>query len=260
MVPMDCEQVKELLDAYALGAAEADEAQALEEHVADCVRCWSSLDEAQRAAAAIALSTAFQRAPDSLRKRILAEAERSKRPAGPRQRQGLARLWPVGGAMLVTAAAASLALALFLQTEVSDLRDENVELATEVETASARLTEQQQVMTVLFAPDREQVNLESTDPDSSAAAVYNWSRSAGAGALLCNNLPTLQEGQAYQVWFLTADSSYTAGTFNTWEGIGQLSMDLDGVPERPVAIGVSIQDAGGAQEPGKMILFAELQR
>ena len=39
---MDCDQVGELLDAYALGAAEADEAAALEEHVADCVRCWSS--------------------------------------------------------------------------------------------------------------------------------------------------------------------------------------------------------------------------
>ncbi len=67
---MKCEQVRDLLDAYALGAAEADEANALEEHVADCVRCWSSLNEAQRAAASIALSTVLLRAPDMKLERI----------------------------------------------------------------------------------------------------------------------------------------------------------------------------------------------
>ncbi len=61
---MECKEVRDLLDAYALGAAEADEANTVEEHVADCVRCWSSLSVAQRAAASIALSTVLQRAPD----------------------------------------------------------------------------------------------------------------------------------------------------------------------------------------------------
>ncbi|KKL49061.1 hypothetical protein LCGC14_2319290, partial [marine sediment metagenome] len=84
---MDCDQVGELLDAYALGAAEADEAARLEEHVADCVRCWSSLNEAQQAAAAIALSTAFQRAPASLRNRILAETEQGERLGVPKLMQ-----------------------------------------------------------------------------------------------------------------------------------------------------------------------------
>jgi anti-sigma factor RsiW len=76
---MDCEQVKELLDAYALGAAEPEEAAALEEHMEDCARCWHSLSEAQRAAAAIALSANLCRAPESLRRNILAEVERIQR-------------------------------------------------------------------------------------------------------------------------------------------------------------------------------------
>jgi anti-sigma factor RsiW len=76
---MDCEQVKELLDAYALGAAEPDEAAALEEHMEDCARCWHSLSEAQRAAATIALSANICRAPESLRRNILAEIERMQR-------------------------------------------------------------------------------------------------------------------------------------------------------------------------------------
>ena len=76
---MDCDQVKELLDAYALGAAEPEEAAALEEHIEDCARCWPSFSEAQRAAAAIALSANLERAPESLRSNILAEIERMQR-------------------------------------------------------------------------------------------------------------------------------------------------------------------------------------
>jgi anti-sigma factor RsiW len=40
---INCEQVQEMLDAYALGAAEAADASAIEEHVGDCVRCWEEL-------------------------------------------------------------------------------------------------------------------------------------------------------------------------------------------------------------------------
>ncbi len=76
---MDCEQVKELLDAHALGAAEPEEAAALEEHMEDCARCWQSFSEAQRAAAAISLSANLCRAPESLRRNILAEIERMQR-------------------------------------------------------------------------------------------------------------------------------------------------------------------------------------
>jgi predicted anti-sigma-YlaC factor YlaD len=67
---MECKEIRDLLDAHALGAAEADEANAVDEHVGDCVRCWSSLNEAQRAAASIALSTVLQRAPDMKLERI----------------------------------------------------------------------------------------------------------------------------------------------------------------------------------------------
>jgi len=274
---MDCEQVRELLDAYALGAAEADEAARLEEHVADCARCWSSLNEAQQAAAAIALSTAFQRAPASLRNRILAETERGGRPSAPRLSTLFRKLLPAGVGVLAAGAAASLAFAFVLQAEVNDLQDDNDQLAavvestdarlteqqqtisTEIESAGERLTEQQQIMAVIAAPDVQQVTLGPSDPTSSAVAVYQWSGSVGAGALLCNNLPHLQEGQQYQVWFLTQDHSYAAGSFQTWDGIGQLTMDLEDLPELPVAIGVSVEHVD-AREPGEMFLLAEFEQ
>jgi len=256
---MDCEQVKELLDAYVLGAAEPEEAAALEEHMEDCARCWPTFNEAQRAAASIALSANLQRAPESLRQSILAEIERMHYPARPRLLERLRGLWPAGVGLLAATAAATLAFALFLQAEVSDLRGEKDQLAAQIESADARLTEQQQVMAVLAASDMQHIHLQPTDPTSSAAAVYHWSGAAKAGAILCNNLPPLQEGQVYQVWFLTESGSYPAGRFQSSHDIGHLSMALEDSPERPVAVGVSIEYAEDVEEPGEMLLIAELQ-
>jgi hypothetical protein len=256
---MDCDEVKELLDAYALGAADADEAAALEEHMGDCVRCWPSFTEAQQAAASLALSVSLQRAPESLRKGILAEIGRMQHPAGPNLLERLRRLWPASIALLAATAAASLAFALFVQAEVSDLRDENDQLAAEIESASARLTAQQQMIAILAAPDIQQVSLEPTDSTSSASAVYHWSGTTESGALTCDNLPTLSEGQVYQVWLLTESGSYSAGSFHSWDGIGQLNLDLSAAPERPLAIGVSVESAEGAHQPGEMFLIAEFR-
>ena len=257
---MDCEQIKEILDAYSLGAATNEEASALEEHMADCVRCWSALNEAQRTAAALALSTAIQQAPQSLRRRILAEAELTDRPAGPPLVERLRGLWPFGVGALAAAAVASLAFALFLQLEVSDLRDESDELATEIESADAVLTQQQQLMAVLAAPDAQKISLEPTDPSAPAAIAYHWSGTAQVGALFCDSLPALQEGQVYLLWLIAGDGrGHRLGSCDSLDGGGQIIVDLRGVPEHPVAIGVSIEDSPDAQEPGEMLLFATLR-
>ena len=257
---MDCEQIRDLLDAYALGAADAREAAAIEEHVADCVRCWSSLDEAQRVAASLALSTVLQKAPQSLRSRVLAEAERRRRPALPSFPGRLRWLWPAATGALAAGAVAAATFALVLQAEVNDLRDDRDRLASDTQNAGAVLQEQRQLMAVLAAPDARQINLQPADADSEALAVYYWSSSTRTGALLSSNLPPLSQGRVYQVWLLTGDEVYDVGSFESWNGLGQLSMDMQDVSGRPVGIGVSIEDAEGAEEPREMFLFAEFPR
>ena len=257
---MDCEQVRELLDAYALGAADAAEAAAIEEHVADCVRCWSSLDEAQRVAASLALSTAIEKAPPSLRRRVLAETERRQRPALAFVPKRLRGFWPAATGVLAAGAVAALAFALVLQAEVNDLRGDRDRLTADVQNAGGVLDEQRQLMAVLAAPDAQQISLQPADPSSQALAVYYWSRSSRTGALLSNNLPPLREGQLYHAWLLTGDEIYHAGSFEAWNGVGQLSMDIKDVSGRPVGIGVSMEDAAGAERPREMFLFAEFPR
>lgn len=257
---MDCRQLKEILDAYALGAASPEEAAALEEHVADCLRCWEELSEAQRAAALLALSVPLEEPPETLRQRLL---ELARREAARQQRrpllERLRRLWPVGAALLAAASGAALALALFLQTEVSDLRDERESLAQQVRQAEAMAFQQQQMLAVLSAPDVRELRIEPTSPDSRALAVYYWSPSSNKGVILCNNLPPLTEEQVYQVWLMVDGQPVPAGTLDMRGGFGQLHMDLEAMERPPQGIGISIEPASGSDSPsGEMFLYASL--
>ncbi|MEX0800529.1 MAG: anti-sigma factor [Dehalococcoidia bacterium] len=257
---MDCDQIAELLDAYSLGVAEPDEAAAIEEHVADCVRCWSSLSEAQQAAASLALSSALQRAPELLRRRILSEIDRADEPVRDRVGAGrvLARLWPVGAGALAATAAASLVFAVVLQSEVNDLQDENDSLASEVQQADSLISDQRQIMTVFGAPDMQQVTMQTGEAGAPITASYHWSADYKVGAILCDQLPDLQKGEVYKVWLLSGDEPQEIDSFYSWDGIGPFSLEhVERPAAGPVSVGLSIDDAD-APRPGRMLLWADL--
>ncbi|TET95070.1 MAG: hypothetical protein E3J29_07465 [Dehalococcoidia bacterium] len=71
---MECKEVGELLDAYALGALGPEETGPIEEHLADCLRCWEHLKEAQKAAALLVLAVPLEQPREELRRRIIAQA------------------------------------------------------------------------------------------------------------------------------------------------------------------------------------------
>ncbi len=257
---MDCQEARELLDAYALGAVEKSEAQALERHISDCVRCWEELGEAQGTAALLALSAPRQEAPPGLRNRVLEQARREARPAGRAPAEAmLSRLWPVGAAALAASALAALALAVFAQTELADLRDENSQLGRQVSRADSLLGDQRQLMAVLAAPDVQKVSLRPDDTQSEAVAVYYWSEWTDAGFLLCNNLPRLPEGQFYQAWLMTDEGGVPVGSFSSWKGIGQVPVDLEAAGGQPIAIAVSIEDIEDQGNSESPILVGAIQ-
>jgi hypothetical protein len=258
---MDCEQVQELLDIYALGVAEADEAAAIEAHVADCVRCWASLNEAQRAVAAIALSAKLERVPPSLRQRVLAESQRPEGKGAGGAPSLLRRLLPAATLLSTAGVVAALAFAFSLQARVNDLNSDKDDLEAEVQAMDARLESEQQAVAVLTAADAQQVSLESTDDTLDAAAVYHWSSTSRQGVLICEGLPELAESEVYKVWLVTDEGSYGLADFHAWRNGGyQTNMSLEGIEETPVAIGVSREQAADVTEPSDMILWADFQR
>lgn len=272
---MDCEQIRDLLDAYAIGALEPGDVKFVEEHVADCVRCWDELSTGQRTAALIALTVPIEQAPARLEQRIIAQAqrERSQKPERAPSWQRL-RTWPAAAGVLGAASVAALSVSAFLGVQMQDLRDENDSLHEELGSVTTafqqqladtneQLADQRSISAVLSDDQRVQVGVNPPGGNGVAQAYYTWSPDTHKGFLICDNLPSLQPGEIYQVWVVTdTNETVPMATFSSTDGTCQATMDFSTVSltGHLTGIGVTAEDApGGATQPtGPWLLYAHL--
>ncbi len=127
---MNCDEAKELLDAYALGALEKREGEELMRHVAGCLSCWEELSKSQRTAGLLALSVPIHEAPARLRERLMAEAGREgivihRLPFWQRLRPG----WRSTARAVGLAGVVALVFSGFLQVQMTGLRGDKNDLA-----------------------------------------------------------------------------------------------------------------------------------
>jgi Anti-sigma-K factor rskA, C-terminal/Putative zinc-finger len=248
-----CEETKDLLDAYALGAVDQDEAYQLEGHVADCLDCWEELNKSRRTAALLSLSVPLKRAPDHLRRRIMSqaqleEARDERRVLFPRLRLN----WRSAVGALGTAAVAALLFSSVLQVQVIGLRDDNSQISQQLNAASTELDQQRQIVAILSASDSQKIPMDAASARSQAESVYNWSRDTDAGFVVCDNFPALPAGQVYQVWFTTTGRAEPVVSFVPNEDGGcQIPLDLSRVNSRTEGIGISIEPEGGRSRPSR---------
>ena len=270
---IDCEHVRELLDAYALGATEPADSKAVEEHVADCVRCWDELSTGQHTAALIALTVPIAQAPPRLEQRIMARAQRERSPKLERAPfwQRL-RTWPAAAGVLGVASVTALSVSAVLGFQVQDLRDQNSDLEAQLSSTTTalskqladtneQLAEQRSISTVLSDDAHEQIAISPPGGNGIAEAYYTWSSESHKGFLICDNLPALNPGDVYQVWVVT-DSNQTVpmATFSSTDGTCQATMDFSTVSfaGHLTGIGLTAEDSPGAttQPTGPWLLYA----
>lgn len=251
---MDCEQVRELLDAYALGASDAGEGDGLEEHVADCVRCWEELTKSQQTAAMLALAIPIETPPEYLERRVMAQAEVQRPPAVATASGGLfSRLnlgWPATAGALAVASVVALAFAAVLQVQLTDIRSENDDLQTKVQADASVIDDMQEIMTVAFSDDVDTTELAAVSGAALGAgtALYGWSRKHLSGFILCDDLPTLGDENVYQAWFHAGDAVVSAATFAADDGTCHIPVHLSS--EMPLTgFGISIEPTGGSSSP-----------
>ncbi len=194
------DEVEELLGAYALDAVDADEAAAVEAHLASCPRCRAELDAHREVAAHLAQGGAP--APDLLWDRI-ADAIGGETPpplrlvvderrSAPPTRRRLARL-PMASAAAVLVVA--LVAAGFLLGRSGD-----------DEPAGGDLREL--AMAAIESPDARIAALVDPDGTTQARAVV---LPDGAGYLVPTSLPRLDAG-IYQLWGTDGDTVVSLGT------------------------------------------------
>lgn len=79
-------------------------------------------------------------------------------------------------------------------------------------------------------------------------ATLVWSASLGRSAVLAEDLPALPDDKVYEAWYIDDSGARAAGTFRpsaetaTWHV-------LDGTMTAGVAVGVTVEPAGGSEQP-----------
>ncbi len=227
---MDCETVREHVDAWALGALDATEAIALASHIEGCAACALLADDAHDTAAAFALAVPLAAASPSLKARVMASASLLadvpvRRPVTSQ------RWWFSAAAAAIVAGVGAMAWGGYLQTQVNGLHGTEARaqiaataqssqfatMRTELTQSSARsvdlATNQDAVVDIVSQPDVQRLPMSGTALAPSARGRYIWSRTSGLGALVVSGLPPLPEGSSYCMWVVYENAWVNGGLF-----------------------------------------------
>lgn len=217
--------------AYALGALDADERSAFEQHMATCAQCRANVAELRETAALLAYAAPTHGGPSAaLRDRVLAEA-RDVRPIDSARRSPSRRRFVV---VPWLAAAASLTLAAISGVQLRSASQARERLALMLDSVRTDLAVRDSTIAAFFGPEVHVVSLSPTGEKPSMRVYWNHTRNIFIVTAFA--LPRAPEGKAYQLWAIQKDKPpMSMGTFNT---------DANGRATAILAVGNTITDAG----------------
>ncbi|MET0716460.1 MAG: anti-sigma factor [Mycetocola sp.] len=160
------------------------------------------------------------------------------RPAPGNAERKASRRWYSQPLAAVTAAAALVVVLLGVNGVTSAFNNGN------------GLPEALQLAHINAQPDaqRETVRLTNINDDKRVVATLVWSGELGQSALVVDGLASLSDEQIYELWYIGEDGATPAGTFNT-TGTGDSWRILEGAMEAGDAVGVTVEPAGGSEQP-----------
>jgi anti-sigma-K factor RskA len=201
---------------YALHALDDDEGRAFEEHLAVCERCREELAGLREAAAGLAYGAAGPPPPPELKERILAQArkERDNVASLPARR----RNWT---APLAAAAAIAASVAIGLGVWTATRPSEGNAFARVLAQPGAKLMGMGDRGAVIVAPNGE--------------------------AALILRVPPAPSGKTYEAWVMRPGAIKPAGLFRG--GKGATVLEIQGAVTRGSVIGVTVERAGGVDQP-----------
>lgn len=250
----------DLVGAYVLDALDESERAAFERHLGACIECRDEVDHLHEATAALA-STQADRPPAALRQRVLEQSRgmAQDRPDGAEPQADGAAALPdrdgdrslsasdpllkrrpaLGrrGLALVAALLIGLAVVTFASLQGDPSPVEQIRLAAErgadaeVENLLDRFGDQLTVDEVV------------TDRATTARVV----RGDDTAVLLTDGLPALAGSQTYQAWVIDVDGPTSAGVLGS---AAEPSGALGALPDDVEAVAVSVEPAGGSEQPG----------
>ncbi len=275
---MDCDEVRDAIGAYALGALDAGERELVERHLETCPGCRADAERAAAATAMVALAAPLHPAPAGLHSRLMRQIEEQERgePEGalrrlvvdpptegsPRPRRQSGPSTGLGHRVLVwlQPLAASVAILLLLgagvwimrmQTQINRLQARSQTLQRQV----ADFGGQRAALMLLASEGTIRYDMQPSNPDTGVTGAVIWNPDQHACSVFASGLPPLAPGQSYHVWLVGNHHSWDSGTLTaSTEGVVEKTIDLSSMSsDSGYQIVVSMQqqhqDSGSAWQP-----------
>jgi hypothetical protein len=238
---MNHDEIRECLEAYALGALDDPERRTVEAHVATCEACRDELDRYQEVAAELpgALALAAPVPPSDV------AAQRIRRAI--RRRTLRSRLLTIS---------ASVAIVLLVVAAAWIWRSQRT-LADERERSERLFAEQEIIFEVVDSPDRQRIGLRPPGDDGDWYGKVFTSPDLPFVVVMAGRLPDPEDGAAYHVWLTLADgTTVLAGRLQPDDdGFAPLvyTADDDGPAVASAAVTAEPTEATGAPQ-GELVL------
>jgi anti-sigma-K factor RskA len=231
---MDCDQVREQLDAFAVGALEPDEQREIERHLEGCPDCREMADRLVTAANLLPLALAAASPvtpPAGLKERVLAAVPAKAPPAAEPDRLERAesrtrrRFWN-SRTLAAAAALALLVVSLVLGVRLSQALDREEAVREQVREV---FTQQQELVLEVVDSDKTQrVILRAVSDDSNAYGKLYTRSDLPHVVVMAARLPPPPEGQSYHLWLTKDGKTEPAGVLMlNDQGFGLVTFDAD---------------------------------
>lgn len=222
-----------LLAPYTLDALDDLERRRFEHHLAGCEGCAEELRGLRETTAMLGVAASV-RPPAALRDRVMDEIARTRQLPPGSGRPRSPRRWFPGPALLFTAAAAVIAIALFAGFSL-------------LGGGSGPRHPDPKLDAVLAASDARSVDVSLAGGGTGTLVV---SRSQNRAAIAMSGLPDVPAGHTYELWLLGAGDPRPAGLMRETRG-SRLIPSLDGATH----LGVTVERAEGSPAPSGAPIF-----
>jgi anti-sigma-K factor RskA len=230
---MDHETIEGLIPAYAFGATDPDESEAVETHLPSCVACRAALVDYRGLGEDLLYSAPAMAAPADLTERMrrrLAASRPEQKPAPWWARLRLGTLAPVLGALVLLLAITNFYWVGRVNRLQHQANEQSAFLARLADAPAVPLTAE------AAAPYAQGVVYRPIDSPVALLCVYG--------------LPALPTDKSYQLWLIKEGQRDSGGLFRvTQDGFGLLVIR----PEHPLseysAVGITVEPAGGSPAP-----------
>ncbi|MET9257594.1 anti-sigma factor [Streptomyces sp. NPDC003717] len=242
------EQAHDQVGAYVLHALPAAERSAFENHLAGCAACRQEADASASLLARLAGTPLPEEgapvtAPQRVRARVLDQAALIARErAGPARVTAPRRARRRAPALALAATVAAAALggvAAWQRSEATDARQQAARTEGAAREAADRLT------SVLTASDAAVHTARLPDGASVGIVV---AASENRAAFTAQSLPALSGGRVYELWYAAGTEQLRPAGLVSGRGGAAIRL-MEGWIGDAVAVGISVEPAGGSQQP-----------